>query len=202
MLIYNIGGAAVSYQSIIYGSATRVLLASLQSAGTTTIMPSIGTILTGAATTGTGILVATTSAQPVTSTSSKILQQAAESLVDSEKLDHDDNLNATDPEKYLLTPRAILAIMKSWDVQTYNPPRTNCTTWLNDMHNLCEKYEIPIPQRASCGMHHMSADCKEAALGAGCCNMDWDEFTVWLLQYDRRLHVLILGGRRTNTFIR
>ena len=206
MLRYNIGSAAVSYESIVYASATRVLLASLQSAGTATIMPSIGTILTGAAT-GTGILVATTNAQSATSTSSEILEQAAKSLADSEKPNDDDNGNpppyrATDPEEYLLAPRAILAIIKSWNVRTYNPPQTNCTTWLSDMHNFCEQYEIPIPQRASCAMHHMSTDCKEAALDAGCCNMTWDEFTVWLRQYDRRLRVLILSGRRADTFIR
>lgn len=183
---------------------------SLQSAGTTAVMPSIGTLLTGAATTGTGILVATTNAQSDTSISSEILQQAAESLADSEKPgddDDDDDRNpppyrATDPEEYRLTPRAILAIIKSWEVQTYKPPKTNCTTWLGDVHNFCEQYGIPIPQRASCAMHHMSANCKEAALDAGCCNMIWDEFTVWLHHYDRRLSVLVLGCRCANRSIR
>jgi len=173
---------------------------SLQSAGTTAVMPSVGTLLTGAATTGTGILVATTNAQSDASISSEILQQAAESLADSEKPGDDDNngnpppYRATDPEEYRLTPRAILAIIKSWDVQTYEPPKTNCITWLSDAHSFCEQYGIPIPQRASCAMHHMSADCKEAALDAGCCNMTWDEFTVWLHQYDRRLGVLVFAN--------
>ena len=193
-LKYHIGSAAVNYESIVYGSATRVLLASLQSAGTATIMPSIGTILTGAATTGTGILVATTNAQPVTSTSNEILEQAAKTLADSEKPDDDANRDpppyqAIGPEEVLLAPRAILAIIRSWEVQTYNPTQVNCTTWLSDIHNFCEQYGIPVPQRASCAMHHMGTDCKEAALDAGCCKMTWDEFTVWLRQYDRRLHV-------------
>jgi len=183
------GGAAFSYQSIVYSSATRVFLMSLQSAGTTTIIPSIGTLLTGAATTGTGVLVATTTAQSDTSTGSEILQQAAKSFADSEKPGEDDDgkpppYRAANPEEYLLAPRAILAIIKSWDVQKYNPPKTNCTTWLSDIYNLCEQYGIPIPQRASCAMHHMSTDCKETALDAGCCNMTWDKFTVWLRQYD------------------
>ena len=188
----NIGGAAVSYQSLICSTATRVALMSLQSAGTTgVVMPSVGTILTGAATTGSGALVVATNAKSVTSTSGEVLKQAAESVVHDEKLGGDlgspPPYSATAPEEYFLAPRAIIAIVKSWDIQMYNPPRTECTTWLSDVHDLCERYEIPASQQASCAMHHMGNDCHEAAIGAGCCNMTWDEFTVWLRQYDRRV---------------
>jgi len=202
MLKHSIGGVAVSYQSIVYGSATRVLLSSLQFAGTTTITPSIGTILTGA-----GVLVATTNTRSAASSNSESLQQAAESITDNKTPDDDKNgdpppYHATASEEYLLTPRAVLAIVRSWDVQTYNPPQTNCTVWFGDLHDRCERYGIPATQRASCAMHHMNNDCKEAALDAGCCNMTWDKFAVWLSQYDRRSHELIFRGLHANTFIR
>ena len=191
MLKYSIGSVAVSYESIVYSSAARVLLASLQSAGTTTIIPSIGTVLTGAATTGAGVLVATTGAQSAASNNSESLHQAVESLADDEKPEDGDNgdpplYHATASEEHFITPRAVLAIVKSWEVQTYNPSQTDCTVWLSNIHDCCERYGIPTIQRASCAMHYMSGDCKEAALDAGCCNMTWDKFTVWLHQYDRR----------------
>ena len=43
-------------------------------------------------------------------------------------------------------------------------------------------------------MHHMSTDYQAAALNADCCDMTWDEFTVWLHQHDRRLPVQIIIG--------
>lgn len=206
-LTRNIGSAAFSYQSLVYSTATRVVLVSLQSAGTTgAVMPSVGTILTGAATTGTGALVAATNTKSVTSTSGELLKQAAESIVHDEKLGDDNEspppYNATAPEEYHLTPRAIIAIVKSWNIQTYNPPRTKCSTWLSDVHNLCEQYEIPTSQQASCAMHHMRNDCHEAAINAGCCNMTWDEFAMWLRQYDRRLHNFMLSGLPADRFVR
>ncbi|KAF9642644.1 hypothetical protein BDM02DRAFT_3124333 [Thelephora ganbajun] len=178
------GGYAVTYQSIAYSSATRVIALSLQSAGTTTAMSSVGAILTGAATTGAGVLVATTNDQPDTSASSESLQKAAKSTADD-----DDNGNppphcSTALGEYLLTPRAILAIVKAWNVGTYDPPGTNCANWLDKVHDVCEQYEIPAKQQAPCALHHMRADCKEAAHAAGCYNMTWDEFAVWLRQYD------------------
>ena len=203
----NIGSAALSYQSLVYSTATRVVLVSLQSTGTAgAVMPSVGTILTGAATTGTGALVAAVNAKSVTSTSNDVLKQATKSIVHDEKLGDDDEspppYSATPIEEYLLTPRAIIAIIKSWAIQTYNPPRTKCVAWLSDVHYLCEQYGIPAPQQASCAMHHMRNECHEAAISAGCCNMTWDEFAMWLRQYDRRLHTFIPGGLCADRFTR
>ena len=99
--------------------------------------------------------------------------------------------DTTVPEEYLLTHQAILVIVKSWDVGTYNPPGTNCTSWLGKIHNFCDQYGIPDTQRAPCAMHHMRADCKEAAHSARCYDMTWEEFTVWLRQHDRELRILI-----------
>ena len=88
----------------------------------------------------------------------------------------------------LLTPRAALAIVNSWDVRVYNPSGTNYTSWLAKVHNLWEQYGIPIAQRASCAICHMRADCKEAARGDKCYNMGWEGFSIW---YDRKLRALI-----------
>ena len=169
----------------------------MQSAGTTTTMLSIGTILTGATATGAGVLAATANARPKTSHSTKLLQNPVESISHDDKSNNDGNPpphRATASKEYLFTPRAIPVIVKSWDVQTYNPPRTNCTAWLGDIHSFCEKYGIPVTQRASCAMHHMNTDYQAAALNADCCDMTWDEFTVWLHQHDRRLPVQIIIG--------
>ena len=170
----------------------------MQSAGTTAVMQSVGMILTGATATGAGALVATANAHPDASLSTELLQNAAESIPHDEKSNDDDgddgNLppyRTTASEEYLLTPRAILAIVKSWDVQTYNPPQANCTTWLDDMHKFCDQYGVPVTQRASCAVHRMSADCQEAAINAGCYNMTWDELTAWFRQHNRGLHILI-----------
>jgi len=159
------------------------------------VMSSVGTILTGAATTRAGILVAANARPRVTSTNSKFLQRAAESIADGDNPDDDKNRNppprrAAAPEEYLLTPRAILAIVKSWDIGTYNPPGTDCASWLGEVHNVCERYEIPTSQRARCAAHRIRADCKEAAHAAGCYKMAWDDFAVWLLQYDCKFHTL------------
>jgi hypothetical protein len=106
------------------------------------------------------------------------------------------------PEECILTPQAIQAIAKSCDVGMYNPPGTNRTSWLGKMHDFCERYEIPVGQRAACARLHMGADCKEAAHAGGCDDMTWDEFTAWLHQYKRKSHVLILISAPANTFIR
>ena len=132
--------------------------------------------------TGAGALIATANAHPETSLSTKLLQNAIESMSHDEKPNNDAEnplpYRATASKEYLPTPRAIPAIVKSWNVQTYDPPRTNCMTWLGDIHSLCEKYGILVTQRVSCAMHHMSTGHQAAALNADCCDMTWDEFTV------------------------
>jgi len=157
-------------------------------------MSSVGTIFTGTATTGAGVLVAATNSKSVTPAGSELLQQVVESVIDGEKPgDNNGNLpphRAT--EEYLLTPRAILAIVKSWDVGTYDPPRTDCSSWLDKVHDISERYGIPPEQRAPCASHHMRADCKEAAHVAGCYNMTWNRFTLWLRQHDCMLHPMVV----------
>ena len=189
------GSLAATIQSIVYGGATGGIFSLLQSAGATMVLPSIGTILTGAATTGAGVAVATSDDQPVPC--SDLLHEIAESLA------HNDNPNdngvnpprhRTVPEEYLLTPLAILAIVKAWDVGTYNPPETSFTSWLSRVHKTCVRYEIPTAQRARCAVHHLRADYKEAARTSGCDDMTWEEFKVWLRQYGRKLPVLISIG--------
>ena len=197
MLRPNIGSLAATIQSIVYGGTTGGLFSLLQSAGATIALPSIGTIFTGAAATGAGVAMATADLLGVES-NSELLNQVAESIVRGDNPDDDGNppqYHATGvPEVYLLTPRAILAIAKAWDVGTYNPPGTNYMSWLHKIQVSCEQYGVPIAQRALCAMHHMRADCKEAARAAGCYDMTWDEFAAWVRKYDRKLHIPTLTG--------
>ena len=117
MLRPNIGSLAATIQSIVYGGTTGGLFSLLQSAGATIVLPSIGTIFTGAAATGAGVAMATAD-QPGAESNSELLYQAAESIVRGDNPDDDGNpppYRATGvPEVYLLTPRAILAIAKAF----------------------------------------------------------------------------------------
>lgn len=210
MLKYNVASvpATTSFQSIVYGRMTGGIFSLLQSAGVAAatqpvtaaaVLPSMGVLFsgaTGAAATGTGVFVATND-QPGPGIRSELFQKAAKSGIPGEDLEDDlgddekGNLppyRATIPEEYILTPQATLAIVKSWDVWTYNPPGTNCTSWLRKIHTCCERYGIPLTQRAACAVYHMRTDCKEAACNAECYDMTWDEFATWLRQYDRKLH--------------
>jgi len=155
------------------------------------VLPSVGAIFTGAAATGAGAAVATSDDQPVTVASDELLHQVADAIADDNDGGNPPPYHATIPEEYLLTPRAILAIVKTWDVGTYNPPGTNFTSWLGKVHRACERYGIPTTQRAPCAMHHLRADCREAARTSGCYDMTWEEFTAWLRQYDRKSLTLI-----------
>ena len=190
----SIGSIAATVQSIVYGGLTTGIFSLLQSAGATMVLPSIGTLLTGVAATGAGIAVANADGQPVPSNSSDLLHQVAESTAGDDDDGNPPPYRTTVPDEYLLTPQAILVIVKSWDVGTYNPPGTDCTGWLGKAHKACERYGIPAAQKALCAMHHMRADCKEAAHAAECYDMTWEEFTVWLRRYDRELHTLIAIG--------
>lgn len=232
MLRYTIGSVSTTVQSIVYGRVTgglfsllhstgaatllqsagaTTLLQSagaatlLNSAGTTVVLSSIGTATTGVGvvSAGAGAVVVATNDQPVDSIGGGTLHQAAESI------GHDDGHGNPPPpydttvlEEYLLTHHAILAIVKSWDVATYNPPGTKCTNWLGKISNLCDQYGIPDSQRAPCAMHHMRADCKEAAHTAGCYDMKWDGFVVWVLQRDRELQLDAPPGSLPNAFTR
>ena len=88
------------------------------------------------------------------------------------------------PQEYLLTDRAVQAIVKSWDITAYNPPGTDAASWLRRVRKLCEAYGVPVTQQALCAMHHMRAECREAAHAAKCYEMTWDQFTKWILKYD------------------
>ena len=166
--------------TVVYGSTTGGLFSLLRM-----VLQSVRTIFTWAVARA-GFVVATPSGQPVTSKSSKLLYQAVESFTHDGD-DDDDNDN-------VLTPMAILAIVRTWDVGTYNPPGTNCKSWLGKVYKECERFEIPAAQRAPCAMHHLRADCREAANTSGCYEMTWEKFTMWLHQYDRKLYVLVLTG--------
>ena len=142
-------------------------------------LPSAVTMFTGAATTGAGIGIMTGESVPT-----------GELLSDSFAGNDSDGDGSpppphqTVPQEYLLTPRAIQAIVKSWNITAYNPPRTTAAGWLARVHNRCEVYRVPIKQRALCAMQYMRADCRKAARAARCYDMTWDQFTIWLRQYD------------------
>ena len=192
MLRYGAGSIAATIQSIVYGGATTGIFSLLQSAGATIVLPSIGTIVTGVAVTGVGVAVAVD--DHLGPSRDELLHNAAESVTQGDDPDDDDDgtenpppHHTTVPEEYLLTPQAFLAIVKSWVVEAYNPPETDRERWLGKIHSFCERYGVPASQRALCAMHHMRADCKQAARDAKCYDMTWDAFTVWLRWYDRKL---------------
>ena len=185
----DIGSIAATIQSIVYGGATGGLFSLLQSAGATMVLPSIGTILTGAAVTGAGAAVAASDERPVNIDIDELLRQAAIPVDDE---GNPPPHHPTVPEEYLLTPQAILAIVRAWDVGTYNPPGTDFTSWLRRVYRTCVEYGIPAAQRAPCAMHYLRADCREAARTSGCCDMTWEQFAAWLREYDRKLHSLIV----------
>ena len=180
MLRYNIESLVTTIQLIVCGRFTGGLFPLFRPAGTTIVLPPMGTIFAGVAATGDG-------GNP----------QAAESVARGNNLNDNGNpppYRLTVPEEYVLTPRAFLAIVKSWDVGAYNPPGINCTRWLGKIHSFCELYEVPVSQQALCAMHHMRTDCNEAANAAGCYDMTWDRFTVWLHRYDRKLRTPMFAG--------
>jgi len=151
------------------------------------VLPSVGTMFAGAATTGAGIAVM----KGESATTGELLSDSiARGHHPGDHNDDDDDdggpppYDQTIPQEYLLTPHAIKAIVKSWRITAYNPPGMDAASWLARIRKHCDRYEVPLKQRALCAMHHMRADCREAARAAGCYDMMWDQFTKWLLRYD------------------
>ena len=104
------------------------------------------------------------------------------------------------PDEYLLKPRALQAIAKSWEITPYDTFETFVPYWLYRLNNFCELYGVPVTQRTQCAMHHMGTN-REAANAAGCHDMTWDQFRMWLLKYDGAsyLKVLLLGTDTATT---
>ena len=189
MLSCSLGSFAATIQSIVYGSMTGGIFSLLQSAGATMVLPSVGTIVTGAATTGAGIAVMK-NGEPAT-TSELLSDSLARGHRPGEADDDGDDgdggppaYNQSVPQEYILTPPAVQAIVKAWHVAPYNPPGTDVGGWLSKVRRLCEVYRVPDKQRAVCAMHNMRGDCREAASAAGCYDMTWDHFMAWLFKYD------------------
>ena len=139
------------------------------------VLPSVGTIVAGVATTRAGIEMIGNGE----SITNKILLDSIayssqpRSVGGSEANSHG----------YVLTPRALQAIAKSWDIAPYSPLETNVPHWLEELQGFCELYGVPVTQRPLCVMHHMGTD-REAAHAVGCHDMTRDQFTTWLLKYD------------------
>jgi hypothetical protein len=186
MLSHNPGSLAATIQSIVYGGATGGLFSLLQSAGATMVLPSVGAMFAGAATTGAGIAVLSKGESVVTE---EILSgplaggQGPGTGADDDDSDPPSYSQAV-PREHIFTDEAFLAIVKSWDIGPYNPPGTDGPGWLNRIRKFCEVYEVPLTQRTLSAMHHMRADCQQAAHAAECYDMAWDEFTTWFLKYD------------------
>lgn len=187
MLRSSLGSIAATIQSIVYGGATGGLFSLLQSAGATMVLPSVGTLFAGAATTGAGLAVMNGESVTPGEILTESIGRGRHPGGDNDEKDDGGGpppYHQTAPQEYLLTPRAIQAIVKSWDIAAYNPPGMNAASWLSRVRRFCETYGVPSMQRALCAMHHMRADCRAAARTAGCYDMTWDQFTTWLLQCD------------------
>ena len=188
MLRQSPGSLAATIQSIVYGSATGGLFSLLQSAGATMVLPSVGAMFAGAVTTGAGVAVLSKGESVVTD---EILSgplapgHGPGPGADGGDDDSDPpSYNQAVPREHVFTVEAFQAIVKSWDIGPYNPPGTDGPGWLGRIRKFCEVYEVPLTQRTLCAMHHMRADCQEAAHAAECYDMAWDEFTTWFLTYD------------------
>lgn len=183
---YSLGSLAASIQSIVYGGATGGLFSLLQSAGATIVLPSVGAMLTGAAATGAGVAVMK-SDQPIVTGEIRSDRSSRGHRSGDANDDGDDSdpppYRQTAPQEYLFTPLAVQAIAKSWDVTPYSPRWSDLADWLGKVDKLCEVYRVPLAQRALFGMYSMRSDCREVASAAGCHEMSWDQFTVWLHEH-------------------
>ena len=157
----------------------------LQSAGATIVSPPAGVIFAGAAITSAGIGIVKNGE----SITSEVISHSIGRIPGLGGTDGDDKDTEPPPydqanlHGYLLTPHAIQAIVRSWDISLYNPPRTDAADWLSKLRELCEVYGVPATQRTLCAMQYMRAGCREAAHAARCHNMTWDQFTAWLPKY-------------------
>ena len=158
-------------------------------AGATMVLQSVGTMFASAVTTVAGIAVLRKGKFVVTD---EILSGPLPARGHGPGPGADDgdddsgppSYNQAVPREHVFTAEAFQAIVKSWDIGPYNPPGTDGPGWLSRVRKFCEEYEVPLTQRTLCAMHHMRADCQEAADAAECHDMAWDEFTTWFLKYD------------------
>ena len=183
---YNLGSLAAASQSILCGGTTTGIISLLQSAGATMVLPSVGTMVTGAATGGAGIVLMSSESGTTGGLLADTIAHGHHPGSNGNGEDGDGH-PPTDrqaaPQDYLLTPQAAQAIVNSWHVAQYDSPGVTVTIWLDQVHRLCEAYTVPATQRALCAMRHMSAGSQEAARAAECYDMTWDQFTKWLRQY-------------------
>lgn len=107
----------------------------------------------------------------------------AEVLFDYCRDGHDECV-LEDEDLSQLTPSAVRAIVKSWDILPYSPSMTDVESWLDAVHKFCEEYEVPAVQRALCGIYKMEEGCREEASAGRCEEMMWDQFKTWLSKHD------------------
>ena len=165
MLKGSLGSIAAVIQSVVYGGATGGLFSLLQSAGATMVLPSVGTMFAGSATTGAGIATmmsgkSVTVGEVLSDSISRGRRPGGDNDGDSSPYHH------TTPQEYLLTPEAIRAIVKSWGVVAYGTPGVGAAGWLGRAHELCEAYGIPVAQRSLCVLHYLRANCQGEARAA------------------------------------
>ena len=209
MLSHSPGSLAVTIQSIVYGSATGGLFSLLQSARATMVLPSVGTMFAGAtkvlqsvgamfvgtARTRAGIAVLRRVADEILSGPLARGHGPGPGADDGDDDSDPPSYNQAVPREHAFTAEAFQAIVKSWDIDPYNPPKTDAAGWLSKIREFCEVYEVPLTQRTLCAMHHMNADFQEAADAAECYDMAWDEFTMWFLKYDGLYFISVLRSR-------
>ena len=183
-LSYSLAGLVAIISSI--AGAAGVLFSLLRFVGATMALPSAGTIFAGVATRVARMRVPKIGESVIR----EILSDSIGRGPRPGGADAGDNnagpppYSQATPHEYLLTKLAIEAIVKSWDIPSFNPPGTDAAYWLSRLRDSCEVYGVPLTQRALCATYLMRTDCREAANAAGCHDMTWDQFTTWLLRYD------------------
>ena len=62
---------------------------------------------------------------------------------------------------YQLPDPAIEAILKEWDLQEYDPPKTDIREWTRIIESLCDTYGIPDTQRPQCATRFIKKELRD-----------------------------------------
>ena len=117
------GSLAATTQSIVYGGATGGLFSLLQSAGATMVLPSVGVMVVGVATTGAGIAILVT--DEILSGSQTRGDGLGPGAHDGDDDSGPPSYNQTVLSGHVFTAEDLEAIVKSWDIGLHNPPGTD-----------------------------------------------------------------------------
>ena len=152
MLRWGLGALVPTFKSIVCGGATRELFPLPHSAGATATLPAVGKIFAVATTTAklkitreiaagttvTGAGAMTMRSCGSNATNETLLPVLARTRRPGEVSNdcYGGDLPPYDqaiPKEYILTSKAVRAVIRSWSIGPYNPPGTDAEDWLRRM---------------------------------------------------------------------